>query len=117
MYTFIKSALVLLLLAAAAVYPGVQAKPVENLVQASSPKDVVSLHVGQNFSGILRATWTVAPPGNQSHITLYNVTTQQLIASFPTMGLTEFFMVTPGHTYLVSVAHGQNMMSETIVVF
>lgn len=117
MYTFIKSALVLLLLAVAAVYPGVQAKPAGPSVQVEAPENVVDVWL-QQLPGTthVRAIWQVQPPGDDSLVTFIDLNTQQA-TQFTTQNLSAmFYNLTVGHTYHISVAHGQDMKFTTIVV-
>jgi len=119
MYQFIKSALVIILLASAAFFvPEVQAKSNMHPAQSGQCKDVVDITLWQTNPGTLLASWTTVPPGNQSFVVLFNVTTQQPVQQFftPNNGWV-FNNLTSGHTYLVSVAHGQNVKSKQIVVF
>ena len=116
MYKFIKSALVILLFAGAAAFgPDMQAKPIVHSVQ---PENVGPITLWQTNPGVLFASWVTFPPGNTSFVVLFNVTTQQPVQQFNTPNNGAIFNnLTSGHTYLVSVAHGQNVRSETIIVF
>ncbi|MFN0013781.1 MAG: hypothetical protein ACKVU2_04460 [Saprospiraceae bacterium] len=119
MSKFIKSALVLLLLASAAVFsPEVQAKSNMPLSQLGKCKDVGAITLWQTAPGVLNASWVTNPPGNLSFVVLFNVTTQQPVQQFftPLTGAI-FNNLTSGHTYLVSVSHGRNVNSAQIIVF
>lgn len=119
MYKFIKSTLVLLLFITASAFgPNAQATSAVQPVQSDKCMDVVDITLWQVAPGQLLASWTTVPPGNSSFVVLFDVTTQQPVQQFNTLlNGAVFNNLVSGHTYLVSVSHGQNVKSKAIVVF
>lgn len=119
MYKFIKSTLVLLLFISASAFgPNAQASSAVQPVQSDKCMDVGPITLWQINPGQLLASWVTFPPGNSSFVVLFDVTTQQPVQQFNTLVNGAMFNnLVSGHTYLVSVSHGQNVKSETIVVF